>query len=49
VDISFIFVDQKSIICLADGLKYAQSLQHLNVEGNPIGPAGMRLLISAMS
>jgi hypothetical protein len=24
-------------------------LQNLNVEGNPIGPAGMRLLITAMS
>lgn len=30
-------------------MKYAQSLQNLNVEGNPIGPAGMRLLITAMS
>lgn len=49
VDISYNCVDQKSIFCLAHGLKYAQSLQHLNVEGNPIGPAGMRLLISAMS
>ena len=49
VDISYNCVDQKSIFCLAHGLKYAQSLQHLNVEGNPIGPAGMRLLISTMS
>jgi hypothetical protein len=49
IDISFNCVDQKSIFCLAHGLKLTTSLLHLNVEGNPIGPAGMRFIVSAMS
>jgi Ran GTPase-activating protein (RanGAP) involved in mRNA processing and transport len=49
IDISFNCVDQKSIFCLAHGLKLTTSLLNLNVEGNPIGPAGMRFIISAMS
>jgi hypothetical protein len=38
LDISFNCVDQKSIFCLAHGLKLTPSLLNLNVEGNPIGP-----------
>jgi hypothetical protein len=49
LDISFNMVDQKSIFCIAHGLKMTTSLQNLNVEGNPIGPAGMRFLIQSMS
>lgn len=49
LDISFNCVDQKSVFCLAHGLKLTPSLLNLNVEGNPIGPAGMRFLIQAMS
>lgn len=37
------------MFCLAHGLKLSPSMLYLNVEGNPIGPAGMRFLISAMS
>lgn len=42
-------MDQKSIFVLAHGLKLTTSLLNLNVEGNPIGPQGMRFLIQAMS
>lgn len=49
LDISFNCIDQKTVFCLAHGLKLAQSLTSLNVEGNPIGPTGMRFLIQAMS
>ena len=38
LDISFNIIDQKSIFCLAHGLKLTTSLLNLNVEGNPIGP-----------
>ncbi len=49
IDISFNCIDQKSVFCLAHGLKLTTSLMNLNVEGNPIGPTGMRMLITAMS
>jgi Ran GTPase-activating protein (RanGAP) involved in mRNA processing and transport len=49
IDFSYNCIDQKSIFCLAHGLKLTTSLLNLNVEGNPIGPAGMRFLITAMS
>ena len=45
LDISFNSIDQKSVFCIAHGLKLTQNLKNLNVEGNPIGPAGMRFII----
>lgn len=49
IDLSFNFIEQKSIFCIAHGLKFTASLKNINVEGNPIGPVGMRFLIQAMN
>ena len=46
---SFNFIEQKSIFCIAHGLKFTSTLKNITVEGNPIGPVGMRFLIQAMS
>jgi len=45
LDLSFNFIEQKSIFCISHGLKYTSSLKNIIVEGNPIGPAGLRFLI----
>ena len=45
LDLSYNFIEQKSIFCIAHGLKFTSSLKNITVEGNPIGPVGMRFLI----
>ena len=45
IDLSYNFIDQKSIFCIAHGLKFTSSLKEINVEGNPIGPVGLRFMI----
>ncbi len=45
VNLSYNFIEQKSIFCIAHGLKFTQTLKSIEVEGNPIGPAGLRFLI----
>ena len=45
IDISFNFIEQKSIFCLSNGMKFTPSLKNLIVDGNPIGPVGLRFLI----
>jgi len=49
LDLSYNFIDQKSIFCIAYGLKFTSSLKSIAVEGNPIGPTGLRFLIQAMN
>lgn len=49
LDLSFNFIEQKSIFCISHGLKFTSSLKNIIVEGNPIGPAGLRFLIQAMN
>ena len=45
VDLSYNFIEQKSIFCIAHGMKFTKSLKNINVEGNPIGAVGLRFLI----
>lgn len=45
LDLSFNFIEQKSIFCISHGLKFTSSLKNIIVEGNPIGPVGVRFLI----
>lgn len=45
LDLSYNFIEQKSIFCISHGLKYTSSLKNITVEGNPIGPVGMRFLL----
>jgi Ran GTPase-activating protein (RanGAP) involved in mRNA processing and transport len=49
LDLSFNFIEQKSIFCISHGLKFTSSLKNIIVEGNPIGPVGLRFLIQAMN
>eukprot|EP00347_Sterkiella_histriomuscorum_P017989 403347211 len=41
LDLSFNFIEQKSIFCISHGLKFTSSLKNIIVEGNPIGPVGV--------
>lgn len=45
LDLSHNFIEQKSIFCISHGLKFTSSLKNIIVEGNPIGPVGVRFLI----
>lgn len=45
LDLSFNFIEQKSIFCISHGLKFTSSLKNIIVEGNPIGPVGVRFLL----
>ena len=49
LDLSFNFIEQKSIFCISHGLKFTKSLKNIIVEGNPIGPGGLRFLVQAMN
>lgn len=42
-------MDYKSTLSIAFGLTHTQSLEHLNVSGNPIGKVGMKMLLQAMN
>ena len=49
IDLSFNNIDQKTIFCIAHGLKHTQSLKTFAVEGNPIGAVGLRYVLQAMN
>lgn len=42
-------MDDKAALSIAFGLNHTQTLKSINIEGNPIGKGGMRLMIHAMS
>lgn len=42
-------MDDKSALSIAHGLNHTQTLKSINIEGNPIGKGGMRLMIQSMS
>ena len=45
LDISYNFVSVKSMFCIANGIRFNKSLKFIEVEGNPLGAAGVRMLI----
>jgi len=49
IDISYNLVEQKAIFCVSHGLKFTSSLKEFVVDGNPIGPTGLRFLLQAMN
>lgn len=42
-------MDDKSAMSIAHGLSHTQTLKSINLEGNPIGKNGMRLMIGSLS
>ena len=42
-------MEVKSALCIAHGLTYPQTLESLDISGNPIGKFGMRMLLQSMS
>lgn len=42
-------MDDKSALSIANGLTHTQTLKSINLEGNPIGKAGMRLMLASLS
>ena len=39
----------RSVLCIAHGLNLTETLEEINVEGNPIGKFGMKLLLNSIT
>jgi len=42
-------METKSVVSIAHGLSHTQTLEHIDISGNPIGKYGLRLLLQSMS
>lgn len=42
-------MDDKAAVSIAHGLTHTQTLKYINLEGNPIGKLGMKLMLAALS
>ena len=47
IDLSYNHITQKSCYCLSQGLRISQSMQHISLEGNPLGNIGTHQIIKA--
>ena len=42
-------METKSALSIAHGLSHTQTLEHIDISGNPVGKYGLRLLLQSMS
>lgn len=49
IDLSFNFIEPATAFCIGHGLKFAKNLNHMSLEGNPVGAVGLRFLIQSMN